>query len=188
MERLTRYSWLRGALSLPVALACGCVGVLVCAGSMVMLSGDERALAGIAAGPLFVSAVVDAKRYVLPDPLLATSALLLVVVAAWYAKNDSGALIRSGILAGGCVYIGGYVVHRFTSMGLGDVKLLGVIGLWLADVTVMVGAVALASISAACHGGVARLRSGGGAYIPLGPHLIAAACLAWVACWIFPLS
>jgi len=128
---------------------------------------------------------LDVQR--LPDAIVLPSypvALALLALASWNPTGapDWGALLRA--LAGGAVLLAGYFVLVLVyprGMGLGDVKLAGLLGLYLAWAgwaELAVGAFAafvLGGVVAVALLVTGRARRGSG--IPFGPWMLAG---AWV--------
>ncbi len=139
----------------------------------------EAAL-GIAIGPLVVAAVIDARRYLLPDPLLLISLSLLIGIRLFLAcvHCDPRTLVYPlGI--GGLVYLVLAQVSHRTSMGMGDAKLLGILGIWIADERLFLVALSASLIALFQSAHVAHHR-GWTCRIPLGPALVASALFFWL--------
>lgn len=128
---------------------------------------------------------IDLDTQRLPDPIVLpaypTIAALLTVAAA--GGGDWGSLLRA--LAGGVVLFVAYFLIAFAypaGMGLGDVKLAGVLGMalgWLGWGELAVGgfgAFLLGGAFAAVLAALGRVRRGSG--IPFGPWMLAGAALA----------
>ena len=133
----------------------------------------------LAAGLVVLSAI-DVERFLLPNrivyPLTAAVAALLVVAAA--GDGDWGALGRA--LLAGAVAVGAFAVLHLASphsLGLGDVKLVGVLGMglgWLGWASLAWGAI-LGFVAGALVGLVlvATRRLGRRDHLPFGPFLAA---------------
>ena len=80
----------------------------------------------LAVAPLVVAAYVDSIRHLLPDPLLAVAACMVL-----FGGILDGRLGFESVLAAACGLVVGYAASLVTSLGRGDAKLLGVLGLWL---------------------------------------------------------
>ena len=128
-------------ISAPRSLSTGIAiltAVLGAAASVLAVS-DARGVAGGALAVLMVSiAVVDARRYVIPDRLTVASLIIGCAHAAIGAADEIAiALVqaagRGAVLAG--ILWSLRIVYRHLrgrdGMGLGDVKLGGVAGVWL---------------------------------------------------------
>lgn len=136
-------------------------------------------------------ALIDLDVRRLPDAIVLPSypvALALLGLASWAPGSDAGgdAFVRAvlGCLAVGGAYLVIFLVHP-AGMGLGDVKLAGVLGLYLGWVgwsAVLVGWFAgflLGGLFAVVL--LARRRAGRKTAIPFGPFLIAGAWVGLVA-------
>jgi len=134
---------------------------------------------------LVVMTVIDIDFGILPDPLQ----LAAVVLAPgwWLTQDDFAAAALSGTVAGMLLAALGYtlrwtalrLMHR-EALGLGDVKLLGVAGLWLGLApipTFLVAAGFLGVVMAFIW-----RTTGRGAAFPFGPALT----LALFACLVLP--
>jgi len=128
--------------------------------------------------------VIDIRLHRLPDAIVLPSyvvvAILLVIAAA--GTGDWGALARAA--AGGAILFVAYFLMVFAypaGMGLGDVKLAGILGALLAWVGW--GALAVGAFSAFVLGGAFALvlvvlrRAGRGSGIPFGPWMMLGAAL-----------
>lgn len=143
----------------------------------------------VACALLLVAAVwlsaIDIREHLLPNRIVYPSAILAVVLlsAVSLLLGDGGVIVRT--LLSGALLCLGYLTVRFISpraMGLGDVKLAFVLGLYLGFVSwwhlfygtvfafVLGGAVALALV-------LVR-RANGKTAIPFGPFMLAGALIA----------
>lgn len=107
--------------------------------AMLTASPMSFALLLLACGYLVVIAVplsiIDARSHRLPDRIVYPSILiaLLLLTAACWLRADPAAALRTGL--GGLVLGAGYLLLRLlypAGMGLGDVKLAVLLGLYLA--------------------------------------------------------
>ena len=118
--------------------------------------------------------VIDVRRRRIPDVIvLPALALVVLLRAVWGTAGWGGVLLWAG--AAGLMLLVPAIV-RPDGMGMGDVKLAGLIGACLGAVAI--GAVLLALVAGAVGGAAhARLRgvSLRDATIPFGPYLLAAA-------------
>lgn len=157
---------------------------------------DPAAVAGataeIAAFSLFAAgsialAVIDARKKLLPDrivfPLYGVAAVGLTA-AAWLQHKWSHLLVAA--ICGAVMYVFFYILAMFGPLGYGDVKLAGVLGLFLGwlGVPVLYGGFVLGTCVAAlvAVGVVLVRRSRGlnwrGYELAYGPYLLAG---AWAA-------
>ncbi|RPF28478.1 prepilin peptidase [Georgenia muralis] len=132
--------------------------------------------------------VTDVRSHRLPDRLVGAAAagvLALLTVAALTTGQWTD--LARAVLAAGTVTAGSLLLAlpRATGLGLGDVKLAGVLGLWLGWFGWLVVATGL--LAAVVLGGAwttARLLAGRARRddaVPLGPWLVLGAALATVA-------
>ncbi len=173
----------------PVGLAV----VALCAAfaSLMAAPGLDGALGGALACLMLAIAAVDRREFVIPDAL-SGSAFALGLLAAEFAALrgiDDGAawaLIRAAAAAGALL-----AVRYFYSLwrgreglGLGDVKLAGVAGVWLSPNTIAF-AFELAALAALVAYGIQQWRRSQAfrpdAKLPFGAYL---APSIWM-CWIF---
>lgn len=129
--------------------------------------------------------LADLEAYVLPDILLIPLALagILHVVATDYAAADVAA---SAAVAGALAYslhAGGSKLLGRPALGLGDVKLIAVAGLWLAESTALVPFLFFSGLLGIICALIWRML-GHGTVFPFGPALL----IALMACVIFPQS
>lgn len=135
-------------------------------------------------------AVVDAKHFLIPDPLSAAGLALGLANAAILGKGDliaalSGAALRATVLA--LLFLGLRELYARLrgrhGIGLGDVKLAAVAGTWL-DWPVMPIAVEIAALSALAVYALRRygLRDplGPGSYMPFGLYFGPAIWIGWL--------
>jgi leader peptidase (prepilin peptidase) / N-methyltransferase len=164
-------------LALASALVCGLLG----AGLGWMPALPAYLLAGVVGTWL---AWVDLQLHLLPDrlngPLFAGCLALLVLAAA---SGDDWASLR-GAVAGAFALLGFYLLLalvRPADMGLGDVKLAGVLGLllgWLGWGPLAVGAVAAFLLGGLAGLALVAARRGGlRTALPFGPFMLAGALL-----------
>lgn len=135
-------------------------------------------------------AVIDARHFIIPDPLNAAGFLLglaqavaLGGQAGWSALADAG--LRAAILAAlFWILRAGYErLRRRDGIGLGDVKLAAVAGAWL-DWVVMPIAIEIAAVSAlgafAIHHVVRRRAMQANARLPFGLFFAPAIWIGWL--------
>jgi leader peptidase (prepilin peptidase)/N-methyltransferase len=159
---------------------------LVIAGTIVLAAAVAAAQASLAAAVLravlvFVlvpCSVIDLERRIIPNRITGSGAL--VAIALGLALDPGGEpqrLLWAG-LAGGFLLIA--ALARPTGMGMGDVKLLGTMGLFLGRPVIIALLVALlgsvvAGVAIASRVGVRSARKTG---LPFGPYLAAGGIVA----------
>jgi leader peptidase (prepilin peptidase)/N-methyltransferase len=134
-------------------LAAGALGV---AASMVAAQGAAAWLGAALALIMLAIAVIDRQRFIIPDPLNAAGLALGIMYSLVMAEGDiSAALARAGLRAATLALL--FFALRLIyarlrgrqGIGLGDVKLAAVAGIWL-DWSVIPVAVEIAAVSALC--------------------------------------
>ena len=185
-HRLTR----SGAVD---AVLIGAVGAGAVWASVAAAPGWSGAAGAILAGLMLAIAVVDHRRMIIPDELSALAfiaGLVAVGVGAEAAPAIaiSHALVRAGLMF--ALFFGfraGYRALRgLDGMGLGDVKLAAVAGVWLdwAFLPIVVEIAALSALAAALY---ARFRGAGfdpKARLPFGAFFAPAIWICWlVVAW-----
>lgn len=172
-------------------LAALCVAAM--AASLIMAPGAGGLLAAGLVPVLVAIAAWDARLFLIPDTLSAAGALLGLAAAALTAGGTAAdmtsatllAVARGAVLAGLFLAIrtGYRLLRGHVGLGLGDVKLAGVAGIWL-EPAGMVAAVEIAALSALAAIGVRHVLSGRTfrprARLPLGLFLAPAIWIAWV--------
>ncbi|MBR6458784.1 MAG: prepilin peptidase [Actinomycetaceae bacterium] len=128
--------------------------------------------------PLALAALIDSVCHILPDPLLLFAAVIALVSLLFSPWED---IVHAFLNAGVFLAIG-LAMSRISSFGRGDAKLMGVLGLWLANPIMVCVALLLAFVGAGLFALLllvlrrAKLRSS----IALGPWLIAGSFLSYV--------
>ncbi len=132
---------------------------------------------------LLALAVTDARTLRLPDRLtgvgvaaglaLAAAAGMLAGTPRPVAEAAIGAIVAAGVL--GAVRVAGSAAMRREAMGLGDVKLAGMIGVYLADWRLVLLTIALSAVLGSAVGSGLRLAPRRRVEIPYGPFLAVAA-------------
>lgn len=154
---------------LPRTAAVAALCAAAMAGSVLVAPGP----AGLAAAALVpvVAAIAlwDARHFLIPDALSAAGALLGLACAALASGGPAEkmasamllALARGAALAGLflALRVGYRLLRGREGLGLGDVKLAGMAGIWL-EPTAMAAAVEIAALSGLAAFGVRRLLSG----------------------------
>lgn len=142
--------------------------------------------------PIFV---IDAQHYIIPNALSLTGLVLGVVIVSAIAYQDKSVdYLRErliGFVAGGVViwliaFIGSAILRK-KAMGMGDVKLMAVIGLFLGAWPELPMVIALSAFSGAVIGTLLIVtgRKSRESPIPYGPFIVGAALV--VLLWGDPL-
>jgi leader peptidase (prepilin peptidase)/N-methyltransferase len=166
------------------------VGSVAISTSLVLVPGTAGLLGAALAVVMTTIAVVDAERFVIPDLANATAMVLGLCHAVVTAESDvAGALalasIRGFALAG--VFFLLRALHARwrgrEGIGLGDVKLAGVAGVWL-DVFTIPIAVEIAALSALVVIAIRARRHGrpllATTRLPFGLFLAPSIWIAWM--------
>ncbi len=108
------------------------------AASLILLPNAQGAIGGGLAVLMIAIAIVDARRFIIPDELTAAALALGFLHAAMQGTDLmmealAGAALRGAVLA--FAFLGLRALYRHIrgreGIGLGDVKLAGVAGVWL---------------------------------------------------------
>jgi len=169
----------------------GAVGVGAVLASVAAAPGWSGAAGAVLAGLMLAIAVVDHRRMVIPDELNALAFIAgLVAVGTETAPAIAilHALLRASLMfVLFFVFRAGFRALRgLEGMGLGDVKLAAVAGVWLdwADLPIVVEIAALSTLAAGLY---ARLRGDGfdlKARLPFGAFFAPAIWICWLlAAW-----
>lgn len=158
--------------------------------SLLVAHGAKGVLGAMLAALMIAIAVTDARRWIIPDELSAAACVLGLLHAALTAQDAAWqamglALLRALIV--GLLFYGLLVSYRLLrgqdGLGLGDVKLAGVAGIWL-DWLGIAAAIEMAALSALAAYVVVSLIAGrqlrSSAALPLGLFLAPAIWLAWL--------
>lgn len=130
----------------------------------------ELALGLVFATTLVTISLTDLERRIIPNRVLVVSALLGLAIAAWADPSSLPERAAAALGAGGFLFAVALVYPR--GMGMGDVKLAAVMGLYLGSSVVPALLAGFASgafaglVLIACEGPAARKRA-----IPFGPFL-----------------
>lgn len=142
--------------------------------------------------PIFV---IDAQHYIIPNTISLTGLILgvgIVCAIAYQDKNVDYLRTRLiGFVAGGLViwliaFVGGAILRK-KAMGMGDVKLMAVVGLFLGAWPALPMVIGLSAFSGAIFGTLLLVagRKSKGSHIPYGPFIVGAAVV--VLLWGDPL-
>jgi leader peptidase (prepilin peptidase)/N-methyltransferase len=160
------------------------------AASIALVPGTPGLLgAGLALIALAL-AVIDTRAFIIPNELTAAGFALALVNAAILSPSAMGeavalALLRGAVLA--LLFLALRVLYRRLrgreGLGLGDVKLAGVMGAWLGVVTIPI-AVEIAALAALAVYGIRHFAAGrplnAAAKFPFGLFLAPAIWLGWL--------
>lgn len=137
----------------------------------------ELAWGAAAAGFLAVAAYVDAALQILPDPLVASAAAAAALSAASRGIDD----LLAAAAVGALFFLTAFALTSATSLGRGDAKLTGALGLWTGQLQPMLLGLAVGAVCAgivACAllvvGKIDRRTT-----MALGPWLVAGASAVW---------
>jgi len=164
LERLTHGS------SRSAIIAVAAVAVAAVAASLSAAPGMAGLLGAALALVMLAIAAIDARLFIIPDELTAVALLLALGNAAlqddaiW--QSVGLALLRGSVVA--LLFFGLRALYRRLrgrdGLGLGDVKLAGIAGAWLAVMTIPI-AIEIAALTALAVFGV-RHYAGGRAFDP----------------------
>ena len=139
------------AVNIAALAGVSCIGVV----ASVTLVPDWRGVAGAGLAVLMVAiAAVDVRRFIIPDELTAAALVLGLVYAAMeetdiWAQTLAWSVLRGAISA--LAFLGVRILYRRLrgreGIGLGDVKLAGVAGVWL-DWSIIPIAIQIAAVTA----------------------------------------
>jgi leader peptidase (prepilin peptidase) / N-methyltransferase len=176
-------------------VAASFVLLVTVAASLVAAPGPDGLLGAFLAALMLAIALIDSRRYVIPDQLTVAAALLALLRAgavgpdadwqtlAWTACR--GAATAVPLLA---LMIGYRRWRGRDGLGLGDIKLAAVAGLWLNFVTIFVAIelAALSALGAYFLGGYLRKRPPKAtAFLPFGLFLAPAIWIGWLVEAVF---
>ena len=166
------------------------------AASMIVVSGG-RGVAGAGLACLMIAiAAVDARRFIIPDELTAAALALGLADAAIRHPDGIGEALALAALRGAIVaaaFFGLWALYRGLrgreGIGLGDVKLAGVAGVWLdwPSIPVAVEIAALAALAVCLVRWLALGRAiSATTRLPFGAFLAPAIWIAWLGETMLP--
>jgi leader peptidase (prepilin peptidase)/N-methyltransferase len=171
-------------------LALGAAVIGAVATSLLAVPGPAGVLGAALAVTMIAIAVVDARRFIIPDKLVLT-ALALGVVDALLVQSEASmtAALLAAALRGVAAAIAFWILRAaYTRLrgqegiGLGDVKLASVAGVWL-DLTAITFAIeiaALAALTAVLISGLRGKGVTGKTPVPFGLFFAPAVWIAWL--------
>jgi leader peptidase (prepilin peptidase) / N-methyltransferase len=196
VRRLSLRSRFRGSTVTFEDFTIGVAAIATAVASMIVVPG-LRGVAGAGLACLMIGiAAVDARRFIIPDELSAAAlALGLVHAAIQYPDGIGGALaiaaLRGGIMA--LAFFGLWAAYRRLrgrdGIGLGDVKLAGVAGVWLdwPSIPIAVEIAALAALAVCLVRWLALGRTiSATTRLPFGLFLAPAIWIAWLGETMLP--
>jgi leader peptidase (prepilin peptidase) / N-methyltransferase len=196
VRRLSLRSRLQGSTVTFEDFTIGVAAIATAVASMIVVPG-LRGVAGAGLGCLMIAiAAVDARRFIIPDELSAAAlALGLVHAAIQHPDGIGGALaiaaLRGGIMA--LAFFGLWAAYRRLrgrdGIGLGDVKLAGVAGVWLdwPSIPIAVEIAALAALAVCLVRWLALGRTiSATTRLPFGLFLAPAIWIAWLGETMLP--
>ena len=175
-------------------VACGAAVIAAVTASVLVVPGFAGTLGGALALLMMAIAVIDARSFIIPDPLV-LAALALGCLDAWMMQSGTSAplallvaVLRGlGVAAAFWALRAAYVHLRGRQgIGLGDVKLAAVAGIWL-DFFAIVLAIEIAALAALTIALTRALRGrpvSGKTAMPFGLFFAPA---IW-ACWLLERS
>lgn len=171
----------------------GAVGAGAVLASIAAAPGWNGAAGAVLAGLMLTIAVIDHRRMIIPDELNALAFIAGLIVAGAGADTPPAiailqALVRSALMfALFFAFRAGFQALRgVEGMGLGDVKLAAVAGVWLdwASLPIAVEVAALSALAAALCGRLRGERFDPKAKLPFGTFFAPAIWISWVlAAW-----
>ena len=166
----------------------GAVGAGAVLASFAAAPGWSGAAGAVLAGLMLAIAVVDHRRMIIPDELNALAFIAGLIAAGVGAEATPAIAILHGLVRASLMFAlffgfrAGYRALRgVEGMGLGDVKLAAVAGVWL-DWAVLPVVVEIAALSALAVALCARIRGDGfdpKARLPFGAFFAPA---IWICC------
>ena len=163
--------------------------------SLAVAPGPEGVLGALLGALMLAIAVTDARRYLIPDELTAAAAALALLRAAAIGP-DAGAWALLWAVGRALIValplfglMAGYKALRGRDgLGLGDVKLAAVAGVWL-GLPALFAAIELAALAAIgaylINAAIKRRPLKSTAFLPFGTFLAPAIWLGWLAEAIF---
>lgn len=179
-------------------IAAGLFALAAAALSVVMVGGLRGWLGAGLALIVAAIAVIDARRFIIPDELN-VAGFVLALAHAW-ASAPYGPFegIGFALMRGGALALLFFALHEGyrrlrgrDGIGLGDVKLAGVAGAWLDWLSALL-AVEMAALAALAFFGLwylaGRRSLGAMSRVPFGVFLAPAIWIAWLieAVWLVP--
>jgi leader peptidase (prepilin peptidase) / N-methyltransferase len=153
-------------------LATAALGALLSAGVVIARHPTVDRVLGVAlVAVLVIASATDLATRRIPNRLTGPAALLAILLGAVLHPSGVGGQLIASVAAGGFLLI--FAVVRSTGLGMGDVKLAAVLGLYLGGAVTVALFAGLLAAGIGGLGVIARLGVGRGrrTAIPLGPFL-----------------
>jgi leader peptidase (prepilin peptidase)/N-methyltransferase len=144
------------------------------------MSTDEAILGAAMLVPLIPCAVIDLRRRIIPNRITGPGAILALALGVALDPGGEWGRLLAGLLAGGFLFIAALI--KPGGMGMGDVKLTAMMGLFLGAPVVI--ALLIAMLASVLTG--VGLAFGRGVYaarktaLPFGPYLALGGVIAAV--------
>ena len=171
------------------ASAIGVIGLCAVSASLFAAPGWPGVAGAALAAVMLAIAVVDRRALIIPDPLNALAFAVGITAAALAAPDEPGGAILRALLRG-AVMFGAFLAFRFAyrrlrgfeGMGLGDVKLAAVAGVWLdwIDLPVAVNIAAVSALAVALFGRLRGVDFDPKAKLPFGAYFAPAIWICWL--------
>lgn len=125
--------------------------------------------------------IIDIYHMILPDKIIIFTALLGAAYTVLVRREYISSLF--GVLAGGgfflLIVLAAPLIYKTEAMGLGDVKLIAVIGLWLGfKATVLSIGIAFVAAALFCVFIILKMKAGGKTQVPFGPFICIGAAVS----------
>ena len=139
---------------------------------------------GVLAALLLSLSVIDFFTYRLPNAITLTGSILALILTVLFRRDFVGPMFFGALTGLGTLFLMGLLgklIFRKNSLGLGDVKLAGMIGLFLGPAFTL-GMFFLGSFLGAIFG-IGMIITGNGRFsqrIPFGPYLSAGALISLI--------
>ena len=178
--------------AITVGISAGCAVIA----SLALVPGGDGVLGGGLALLMLLIAAIDRRTYIIPDELTLCALILGLVQPLMLTTRDGTEEIAVALLRGAttamiffvlrvaCRYLRGH-----DGIGLGDVKLAGVAGVWLDWIAIPyaidIAALAGIAVYVARYGSV-RPRTGRSAKVPFGLFFAPSIWISWLLSQSFP--
>jgi leader peptidase (prepilin peptidase)/N-methyltransferase len=171
----------------------GAVGAGAVLASLAAAPGWSGIAGAVLAGLMLAIAVIDHRRMIIPDELNGLAFVAGLATAGLGTEAAPILAILQALIRASLMFVlflafrAGYrAVRGRAGMGLGDVKLAAVAGVWLdwADSPIVVNIAALSALAAALYGRMSGNRFDPKARLPFGAFFAPAIWICWLlAAW-----